>query len=142
VIYYTNKKVEFSNRYACAQKSLEDILTYTLSHSFSLILNSLGIQDESNKTKTQHNICWTPQYATKPTNNINKTCTHFNHFKIYSSEAIEPNWIKPFSWDNPLVALFQNCDQQPCPPYNIGTVTKIEICFIDHYCFKLKWIQN
>jgi hypothetical protein len=29
-------------------------------------------------------------------------------------------------------------DRQPCPPSNIGTVTKIEISFIDHSAFKLK----
>ena len=28
---------------------------------------------KKNKTKTQHNMCWTPLYATH-TNNIDKTC--------------------------------------------------------------------
>jgi hypothetical protein len=33
---------------------------------------ALGRQDDENKTKTQHNICWTPPWA-KNTNNVNKT---------------------------------------------------------------------
>jgi hypothetical protein len=63
---------------------------------------------------------------------------HFNHFKIYSSETTEPNLIKHFSWDNPSVGLFQNCNRQPRSPSNIGTLTKIEISIIDLYYFKLK----
>jgi hypothetical protein len=41
------------------------------------------------------------------------TYTYFSHFKIYSSETTGPNSIKPFSWDNPSVGLFQNCNRQP-----------------------------
>ena len=32
-----------------------------------------GTQDKEKQTKTQHNICWTPLYANKNTNNVNKT---------------------------------------------------------------------
>jgi len=30
---------------------------------------------KTNRTKTQHNMCWTPLCAKKTPNNVNKTCT-------------------------------------------------------------------